>query len=158
MNARPRTSLSQSCCSRVEADTRHSWTPQVVEGDSGGGVWRRWSRRAGRRCAVECGLPEKKGKELGGRGFSYGEGLDGASATLQLPPAAGPSKHTPQDFLNSVIGRPVIVKLNSGVDYRGALLLGSSVVVVVGCSTVDRQRETYCQFTPFMTRCAHDRS
>ena len=36
-----------------------------------------------------------------------------------VPPSAGPAKHTPQDFLNSVIGRPVIVKLNSGVDYKG---------------------------------------
>jgi U6 snRNA-associated Sm-like protein LSm6 len=30
-------------------------------------------------------------------------------------------KRTPTDFLNSVIGRPVVVKLNSGVDYRGIL-------------------------------------
>jgi len=30
-------------------------------------------------------------------------------------------KRTPADFLNSVIGRPVVVKLNSGVDYRGIL-------------------------------------
>ena len=31
-------------------------------------------------------------------------------------------KRTPTDFLNSVIGRPVVVKLNSGVDYRGIIL------------------------------------
>lgn len=37
--------------------------------------------------------------------------------------AAGgvPSKKTPSDFLKSVLGRPVIVKLNSGVSYRGVL-------------------------------------
>ncbi|KAI8921884.1 hypothetical protein PhCBS80983_g01675 [Powellomyces hirtus] len=28
---------------------------------------------------------------------------------------------SPTDFLNNVIGRPVIVKLNSGVNYRGTL-------------------------------------
>ena len=31
------------------------------------------------------------------------------------------SKKTPRDFLKSVIGKPVVVKLNSGVDYRGVL-------------------------------------
>jgi U6 snRNA-associated Sm-like protein LSm6 len=30
------------------------------------------------------------------------------------------SKNNPADFLKTVIGRPVVVKLNSGVDYRGA--------------------------------------
>lgn len=28
-------------------------------------------------------------------------------------------KQTPSEFLKNVIGRPVVVKLNSGVDYRG---------------------------------------
>eukprot|EP00036_Acanthoecidae_sp_10tr_P011427 CAMPEP_0182924968 /NCGR_PEP_ID=MMETSP0105_2-20130417/8058_1 /TAXON_ID=81532 ORGANISM="Acanthoeca-like sp., Strain 10tr" /NCGR_SAMPLE_ID=MMETSP0105_2 /ASSEMBLY_ACC=CAM_ASM_000205 /LENGTH=76 /DNA_ID=CAMNT_0025062795 /DNA_START=37 /DNA_END=267 /DNA_ORIENTATION=+ len=28
---------------------------------------------------------------------------------------------SPSDFLKAIIGRPVIVKLNSGVDYRGVL-------------------------------------
>uniref|UniRef100_A0A2P2JQ37 U6 snRNA-associated Sm-like protein LSm6 n=1 Tax=Rhizophora mucronata TaxID=61149 RepID=A0A2P2JQ37_RHIMU len=28
---------------------------------------------------------------------------------------------TPADFLKSIRGRPVVVKLNSGVDYRGQL-------------------------------------
>lgn len=32
------------------------------------------------------------------------------------------SKKTPSDFLESVVGRPVIVKLNSGVAYRGVLV------------------------------------
>ena len=30
-------------------------------------------------------------------------------------------KQTPSDFLKQIIGRPVVVKLNSGVDYRGNL-------------------------------------
>lgn len=31
------------------------------------------------------------------------------------------TKKNPSDFLKQVLGRPVVVKLNSGVDYRGAL-------------------------------------
>ena len=31
----------------------------------------------------------------------------------------GKKKKTPTDFLNSVIGQTVVVKLNSGIDYRG---------------------------------------
>ncbi|XP_024360900.1 uncharacterized protein [Physcomitrium patens] len=31
------------------------------------------------------------------------------------------SAKTPNDFLKSIKGRPVVVKLNSGVDYRGIL-------------------------------------
>ncbi|KAI0988681.1 hypothetical protein GJ496_004383 [Pomphorhynchus laevis] len=31
-------------------------------------------------------------------------------------------KQVPSEFLRSIIGRPVVVKLNSGVDYRGVLL------------------------------------
>lgn len=30
-------------------------------------------------------------------------------------------KRTPSDFLKDIIGQPVVVKLNSGVDYRGIL-------------------------------------
>ncbi|RIA90566.1 hypothetical protein C1645_693459 [Glomus cerebriforme] len=30
-------------------------------------------------------------------------------------------ERSPTEFLNNVIGRPVLVKLNSGVDYRGIL-------------------------------------
>ncbi|RRT76164.1 hypothetical protein B296_00007989 [Ensete ventricosum] len=32
------------------------------------------------------------------------------------------SAKTPSDFLKSIRGRPVVVKLNSGVDYRGPCL------------------------------------
>ncbi|KAH8072804.1 mRNA splicing protein [Aureococcus anophagefferens] len=35
--------------------------------------------------------------------------------------AAAASKYQPSDFLKAVLGRPVIVKLNSGVSYRGIL-------------------------------------
>ncbi|CAH3038752.1 unnamed protein product [Pocillopora meandrina] len=33
-------------------------------------------------------------------------------------------KQTPSDFLKQIIGRPVVVKLNNGVDYRVACLDG----------------------------------
>jgi len=35
------------------------------------------------------------------------------------PPPA--QKNNPADFLKTILGRPVVVKLNSGVDYRGVL-------------------------------------
>lgn len=44
------------------------------------------------------------------------------SATASPAPVAQqqPAKGTPNDFLKKVIGKPVIVRLNSGVDYHGA--------------------------------------
>lgn len=35
--------------------------------------------------------------------------------------SAAAAKKTPSDFLKSVLGRPVDVKLNNGVEYRGVL-------------------------------------
>lgn len=35
--------------------------------------------------------------------------------------AVSTSKRSPSDFLKQVLGRPVVVKLNSGVEYRGIL-------------------------------------
>lgn len=43
-----------------------------------------------------------------------------ADAGNPLPVPTGAAK-TPSDFLKSIRGKPVIVKLNSGVDYRGIL-------------------------------------
>ncbi|CAG8513744.1 11530_t:CDS:2 [Racocetra persica] len=37
---------------------------------------------------------------------------------MQQPPQ---QERSPTEFLSNVIGRPVVVKLNSGVDYRGIL-------------------------------------
>lgn len=34
-------------------------------------------------------------------------------------PAAASRRQTPSEFLKLIIGKPVVVKLNSGVDYRG---------------------------------------
>jgi len=43
--------------------------------------------------------------------------LENGAATTEVVP--GKAKYQPSEFLKSVLGRPVIVKLNSGVDYRG---------------------------------------
>lgn len=37
------------------------------------------------------------------------------------------SKRSPADFLKTVLGRPVYVKLNSGVEYRGLWGMSESV-------------------------------
>ncbi|KAL1748233.1 hypothetical protein HDZ31DRAFT_29982 [Schizophyllum fasciatum] len=37
------------------------------------------------------------------------------------PPAAAPTTGSPTDFLKGVVGKRVIVRLISGVDYRGVL-------------------------------------
>ena len=39
-------------------------------------------------------------------------------------------KQTPSDFLKQIIGRPVVVKLNNGVDYRGKDRVSLSYVYV----------------------------
>ena len=48
---------------------------------------------------------------------------DAAAASAAAAPAApsGTGSKTPADFLKSIKGRPVIVKLNSGSDYRGEI-------------------------------------
>ncbi|XP_076949871.1 sm-like protein LSM36B [Bidens hawaiensis] len=45
-------------------------------------------------------------------------GAEGVSVTKEK---ASSTTKTPSDFLKSIRGRPVVVKLNSGVDYRGIL-------------------------------------
>ncbi|OPJ75900.1 U6 snRNA-associated Sm-like protein LSm6 [Patagioenas fasciata monilis] len=55
-----------------------------------------------------------------GRAGARGRGAGGGE---RLPEKIKMSlrKQTPSDFLKQIIGRPVVVKLNSGVDYRGVL-------------------------------------
>ena len=45
----------------------------------------------------------------------------GAPRAGAAGPADMPSKRSPTEFLKAVIGRPVVVKLNNGTDYRGVL-------------------------------------
>lgn len=40
---------------------------------------------------------------------------------LQTEQTASKQQRTPSEFLKSVLGRPVRVKLNSGIEYRGVL-------------------------------------
>ena len=42
---------------------------------------------------------------------------------MSTTPGSSSGRNNPADFLKTILGRPVVVKLNSGVDYRGALLL-----------------------------------
>ena len=51
------------------------------------------------------------------------DGVEKSQRPVEEQPTANTqqSKRTPRDFLKSVIGKPVVVKLNSGVDYRGLL-------------------------------------
>lgn len=37
-------------------------------------------------------------------------------------------KQSPSDFLKQIIGRPVVVKLNSGVDYRGKNCMDVNII------------------------------
>ncbi|BAT83679.1 hypothetical protein VIGAN_04087300 [Vigna angularis var. angularis] len=49
---------------------------------------------------------------------------------------------TPADFLKSIRGRPVVVKLNSGVDYRGFSL---HLLLFFVFPTLDTQVKIVCQ-------------
>jgi len=44
-----------------------------------------------------------------------------------------PERRNPADFLKDVIGKPVLVKLNSGVDYKG----------ILACLDRSEERRTY---------------
>lgn len=56
---------------------------------------------------------------LAGIGGDWGGGLQGTDGAAAR--AADGRGRTPADFLSAVLGRPVVVKLNSGVEYRGVL-------------------------------------
>ena len=44
---------------------------------------------------------------------------DGQADSAAPAAGGGGNTKTPSDFLKSIKGKPVVVKLNSGVDYRG---------------------------------------
>ena len=56
---------------------------------------------------------------------------DGAANPLPVP--TGASK-TPSDFLKSIKGKPVLVKLNSGVDYRGGWPQAAYTALAARCN------------------------
>lgn len=51
--------------------------------------------------------------------MSAEDAAEKATATGEGAPAATEARATPATFLRTVVGRPCIVKLNSGVEYRG---------------------------------------
>ena len=57
------------------------------------------------------------------------------------------AKNNPSDFLKTVIGRPVVVKLNSGVDYRGAAAMPAPHPLAC-----DRQRKRPCVRVSSLTK------
>ncbi len=40
-------------------------------------------------------------------------------------------RQTPSEFLKQIIGRPVVVKLNSGVDYWGWHSLDTNIIIII---------------------------
>lgn len=50
-----------------------------------------------------------------------------AAVAVAAPAQTGGGKRSPSDFLKTVLGRSVVVKLNSGIDYRGELLYANRV-------------------------------
>ncbi|KAF8566226.1 hypothetical protein P879_02703 [Paragonimus westermani] len=55
-------------------------------------------------------------------GESLGSRTDHLDRRPQWVVSVMTHKQTPRDFLKLIIGRPVVVKLNSGADYRGVLI------------------------------------
>jgi U6 snRNA-associated Sm-like protein LSm6 len=47
--------------------------------------------------------------------------FDNQQTQEQTPSSSTEKKRSPSDFLKSVLGRPAVVKLNSGIEYRGVL-------------------------------------
>nr|XP_045011608.1 U6 snRNA-associated Sm-like protein LSm6 [Jaculus jaculus] len=59
-------------------------------------------------------------------------------------------KQTPSDFLRQIIGQPVVVKLNSVVDYQGVLAwLCSCVSIAQERGEGDRQMDSWRIFYLF---------
>jgi small nuclear ribonucleoprotein (snRNP)-like protein len=79
-------------------------------------------------------------------------GIDGSGGTGGAPPATSSSSSSPSDFLKAIKGKPVLVKLNSGVDYRGVLacldgymnIAMEQTEVRVACAGARRARARAC--------------
>ena len=63
-------------------------------------------------------------------------------------------KRAPADFLKQAIGRPVVVKLNSGADYRGALRHVTREMQLLGVLPVPRESQLLTVPVVCMRRCA----
>ncbi|CAM9679999.1 unnamed protein product, partial [Ascophyllum nodosum] len=67
------------------------------------------------------------GEEDEGDGVAMASSAAAPAATVAAVAVAAPAqtaggKRSPSDFLKTVLGRAVVVKLNSGIDYRGVLV------------------------------------
>lgn len=62
---------------------------------------------------------------------------------VAAPAQTGSTKKSPSDFLKTVLGRPVVVKLNSGIDYRGEG--GQRLGVIFHCRVLGVGRSLYCK-------------
>ena len=60
-----------------------------------------------------------------------------AAVAVAAPAQTGGGKRSPSDFLKTVLGRPVVVKLNSGIDYRGERRETTKCTLGSGLSGVD---------------------
>ena len=61
-------------------------------------------------------------------------------------------KQTPSEFLKQIIGRPVVVKLNSGVDYRGeynSILKIINICIYIYILKLINSKLTYLMFRCF---------
>ena len=56
---------------------------------------------------------------------------DNDPSPLEAPPAASGAAGSPTDFLKGVVGKKVIVRLISGVDYRGACFFFSPLFTTI---------------------------
>lgn len=61
------------------------------------------------------------------------------------------SAKTPADFLKSIKGKPVVVKLNSGVDYRGG---GPGTVLQAGGRRRQPRQTLACRTLPSAPACS----
>jgi hypothetical protein len=49
---------------------------------------------------------------------------------------SAPARVNPQEFLKNIVGKPVMVKLNSGVDYRGKRFFSAPLSLNLGHSPI----------------------
>uniref|UniRef100_K3YWV6 LSM domain-containing protein n=1 Tax=Setaria italica TaxID=4555 RepID=K3YWV6_SETIT len=79
--------------------------------------------RSARRdpAGVQTGRTRPRSANAGTEGGTQARKMSSGGGSDKSGSGGGGAVKTPSDFLKSIRGRPVVVKLNSGVDYRGHL-------------------------------------
>uniref|UniRef100_K3YWM6 Sm domain-containing protein n=1 Tax=Setaria italica TaxID=4555 RepID=K3YWM6_SETIT len=79
--------------------------------------------RSARRdpAGVQTGRTRPRSANAGTEGGTQARKMSSGGGSDKSGSGGGGAVKTPSDFLKSIRGRPVVVKLNSGVDYRGIL-------------------------------------